>query len=55
MRVYRIEDGIWQISLAWSNVWILWDGGTGEELPWSIPVCRKNRDALEAGPSRDRN
>ena len=26
MRVYRIEEGIWQISLAWSNVWLLWDG-----------------------------
>ena len=26
MRVYPIADGIWQISLAWSNVWLLWDG-----------------------------
>jgi glyoxylase-like metal-dependent hydrolase (beta-lactamase superfamily II) len=30
MRVYRIEEHIWQISLAWSNVWLLWEGGDSE-------------------------
>jgi glyoxylase-like metal-dependent hydrolase (beta-lactamase superfamily II) len=30
MRVYQVEEGIWQVSLAWSNVWLLWEGGDGE-------------------------
>lgn len=30
MRVYPIEPGIWQISLAWSNVWLLWEGGDSD-------------------------
>ena len=30
MRIYPIEPGIWQISLAWSNVWLLWEGGDRE-------------------------
>lgn len=32
MRVYRIEQGIWQISLAWSNAWLLWEGAGSEAI-----------------------
>lgn len=48
MRVYRIEDGIWQISLAWSNVWILWEGGAGEATLIDTGL-QKDRDGLKVG------
>ena len=48
MRVYRIEEGIWQISLAWSNVWILWEGGDSE-ITLIDTGLQKDLDALRAG------
>lgn len=48
MRVYRIEDGIWQISLAWSNVWVLWEGGDGEAALIDTGL-QKDREGLKAG------
>jgi glyoxylase-like metal-dependent hydrolase (beta-lactamase superfamily II) len=48
MRVYRIEDGIWQISLAWSNAWVLWEGGDGEATLIDTGL-QEDRDALRAG------
>jgi glyoxylase-like metal-dependent hydrolase (beta-lactamase superfamily II) len=48
MRVYRIEDGIWQISLAWSNAWVLWAGGDSEATLIDTGL-QEDRDALLAG------
>lgn len=47
MRVYRIEDGIWQISLAWSNVWLLWEGGNSEAALIDSGL-QEDREALRA-------
>ena len=48
MRVYRIEDGIWQISLAWSNAWVLWEGGDTEAALIDTGL-QEDRNALNAG------
>ncbi|MCW3100420.1 MAG: fold metallo-hydrolase [Chthonomonadaceae bacterium] len=48
MRVYRIDDGIWQISLAWSNAWVLWEGGGGEATLIDTGL-QEDRDALRVG------
>ncbi len=49
MRVYRIEEGIWQISLAWSNSWLLWEGGESSEATLIDTGLRRDRGALLAG------
>jgi len=48
MRVYRVEDEIWQISLAWSNVWVLWEGG-GSEATLIDTGLQEDREGLQAG------
>ncbi len=46
MRVYRIEEGIWQISLAWSNVWLLWNGDDAALIDTGLQADRN--ELLEA-------
>lgn len=48
MRVYRVEEGIWQISLAWSNVWLLWEGGESEATLIDTGL-QEDREGLQAG------
>ena len=47
MRVYRVAEGIWQISLAWSNVWLLWDG-KNEATLIDTGLQKDRADLLEA-------
>jgi glyoxylase-like metal-dependent hydrolase (beta-lactamase superfamily II) len=48
MRVYPIENGIWQISLAWSNAWLLWQGGSGEATLIDTGLQEDRQDLGEA-------
>ncbi len=45
MRVYAVEEGLWQISLAWSNAWLLWQG---EEATLIDTGLQADRDGLRA-------